>query len=196
MNRGGSSNNNNKLRNDLFSPLSNNNIPIQNNNIPIEETSLIAHFNQMKKNQTAVEKHVSPSASFNNLKGSISPKSSSSSSLNNNNKPKLELEMHHQSPQTSVNGNHANLLMNGGIVASGINSQHMRQLEDFVSDKIDDFKDELMSENFRFKAEIFKEFMLLRKEIQKSMAECSINDALVSEIARLREENKRLKKLF
>ncbi len=36
------------------------------------------------------------------------------------------------------------------------------ELREIVKDVIDDFRDELMSENFRFKAEMFKEFMQLQ----------------------------------
>ena len=36
------------------------------------------------------------------------------------------------------------------------------ELREIVKDEIDDFRDELMSENFRFKAEMLKEFMQMR----------------------------------
>jgi len=36
------------------------------------------------------------------------------------------------------------------------------ELRGIVKDEIDDFRDELMSENFRFKAEMLKEFMQMR----------------------------------
>jgi hypothetical protein len=208
-----------KIRNDFFSPLSNNssssvlsnNTMMANNGQTLseqQEVSLIAHFAQLKKSQqaAAMEKHVSPSTSLNNLKSSISPKSSSSSSLG----PQQQQQLHQQQQQSNSSqspfSSASNLLTNGvtgGTLTNGIgsgsamiNSIQIRQLEDSIHDKIDDFRDELMSENFRFKAEMFKEFMSLRADIQKAMQACSINEALVDEIARLREENKRLKKLF
>ena len=35
-------------------------------------------------------------------------------------------------------------------------------VKNYIREAIDDFKDELMSENYKFKAEIFKEFISLR----------------------------------
>jgi hypothetical protein len=36
------------------------------------------------------------------------------------------------------------------------------QIREIIKDTVEDFKDELMSENFKFKAEMFKEFMNLK----------------------------------
>lgn len=70
------------------------------------------------------------------------------------------------------------------------------QFREIIKDEIDEFKDELMSENFRFKAEMLKEFMQLRSDMKKYFELYSPNEALMNELAKLREENKRLKKLF
>ena len=61
---------------------------------------------------------------------------------------------------------------------------------------IEDNHDRMMSENYKFKLEMFKEFMSLKQEINDSIKQHSINEALLSEVIRLKEENKRLKKLF
>ena len=46
-----------------------------------------------------------------------------------------------------------------GRTAAMISSEQIREI---VQDSIEDFRDELMSENFRFKAEVLKEFMQLK----------------------------------
>jgi len=72
----------------------------------------------------------------------------------------------------------------------------VEQIKELIKDSIDDLRDDLMSESFRFKAELFKEFMILKNDIQTALKACSLNEALVNEVVRLRDENKRLKKLF
>jgi hypothetical protein len=54
----------------------------------------------------------------------------------------------------------------------------------------------MMSENFKFKAELIKEFISLKNEMHVAINSCSINQELLTEISKLKEENKRLKKLF
>jgi hypothetical protein len=71
-----------------------------------------------------------------------------------------------------------------------------QNLKNTLKDVIDEFRDELMSENFKFKAELIKEFILLKDEINRIVKSCSINEELLSEIAKLKEENNRLKKMF
>ena len=71
-----------------------------------------------------------------------------------------------------------------------------QNLKNSLKDVIDEFRDELMSENFKFKAELIKEFIILKDEINKMVKSCSINEELLSEIAKLKEENNRLKKMF
>lgn len=73
---------------------------------------------------------------------------------------------------------------------------NLEGIKEFVKDEIDDFRDDLMSENFRFKAEMLKEFMQLKVDMKKYFEMHSPNEALINENARLREENKRLKNLF
>lgn len=41
-------------------------------------------------------------------------------------------------------------------------NKEVGQLREIIKDEIDDLRDELMSENFRFKAEMLKEFMQMR----------------------------------
>ena len=48
----------------------------------------------------------------------------------------------------------------GGRMMAGMIS--FEQVKEIVHDSIEDFRDELMSENFRFKAEVLKEFMQLK----------------------------------
>lgn len=72
----------------------------------------------------------------------------------------------------------------------------IEQIKEVVKDEIEDFRDELMSENFRFKAEILREFMQMRVDMKKYFEIYSPNEELLAEIAQLREENRRLKKLF
>jgi hypothetical protein len=87
-------------------------------------------------------------------------------------------------------------------------------IKEIVKDSIDELKDELMNENYKFKAEILKEFMLtqvslslslslslisisfFKQIIRDSFKESSVNESLIEEVRRLKEENKRLKKLF
>ncbi len=71
-----------------------------------------------------------------------------------------------------------------------------QNLKNTLKDVIDEFRDELMNENFKFKAEMIKEFIFLKDEINKIVKSCSINEELVSEVVKLKEENKRLKKMY
>ena len=72
----------------------------------------------------------------------------------------------------------------------------IEKVREVVKDVIDEFRDEMMSENFKFKSEIFKEFIMLRDDMRAQIERHSINGELIDEIYRLKEENKRLKKLF
>lgn len=72
----------------------------------------------------------------------------------------------------------------------------IEKVREVVKDVIDEFRDEMMSENFKFKSEIFKEFMMLRDDMRAQIERHSVNGELIDEIYRLKEENKRLKKLF
>lgn len=72
----------------------------------------------------------------------------------------------------------------------------LEMVREIVTDAVDNLKYEMMSENFKFKAEMIREFMEMRRCIEESFKAASVNDALVAEIQRLREENKRLKKTY
>lgn len=72
----------------------------------------------------------------------------------------------------------------------------VEKIREIIKEAIDDFREELFSESFKFKMEIFKEFMTLRDDMRTQMEQHSINSDLLDEINRLREENKQLKKLF
>lgn len=72
----------------------------------------------------------------------------------------------------------------------------LEKFREIVRESIDEFREQLMSENFKFKSEIFKEFMSLRDDMRAQIERHSVNGELVDEIHRLKEENKRLKKLF
>ena len=72
----------------------------------------------------------------------------------------------------------------------------LEMVREIVTDTVDNLKYEMMSENFKFKAEMIREFMEMRRCIEESFKAASINDALVAEIQHLREENKRLKKTY
>lgn len=69
--------------------------------------------------------------------------------------------------------------------------QHMEKIED----RMEQHYEELMQQNLKCKMEMLKEIMALHEHIERS----TVNEELVDEIKRLREENKRLKennKLF
>ena len=238
-----------KLKNDMFSPLNNNQSPTNNTTITpmdLPSTSLIAQFAQAKKLNEG--KRISPSSSFSNasslnLKNPVSPKSSLSGISQGQSNPlntqstSSTSSQPNTAEQTSPNLPPTNGLLNGHhstssshlAACANVNQTGMlpiKQLEETLKDKIDDFRDELMSENFRFKAEMLKEFMDLKvpssqtclkldlspshsthsltfltsqsfqTQIQRSLEACSLNDELLKEIVKLREENKRLKKLF
>ena len=72
----------------------------------------------------------------------------------------------------------------------------LHEIKDFIRITIEDHEEKIMSENFKFKCEMFKEFMLLKQEMNASIQHHSINQSLLEEIAKLKEENRRLKKLF
>lgn len=72
----------------------------------------------------------------------------------------------------------------------------LEKFREIVRESIDEFREQLMSENFKFKSEIFKEFISLRDDMRAQIERHSVNGELVDEIHRLKEENKRLKKLF
>lgn len=85
--------------------------------------------------------------------------------------------------------------INSNNVQTGY-SLALDMVREIVNDSVDNLKYEIMSENFKFKAEMIREFMEMKKCIVESFKAASVNDALVAEIQRLREENKRLKKTY
>ena len=72
----------------------------------------------------------------------------------------------------------------------------LNKIKDFIKLTIEDHEEKMMNENFKFKCEMFKEFLSLKHEITASIQQHSINEILLAEIVKLKEENKRLKKLF
>ena len=175
-----------KLRNDMFSPLNNNQSSTNSTTVvPMElpSTSLIAQFAQAKK--LSEGKRISPSSSFSNAsslnpKNPVSPKSSLSGMSQGHSNPLNTQSTSSTSSQPAggeqtspnlppatnglLNGHHSTSSSHLAACAN-INQTSMlpmKQLEESLKDKIDDFRDELMSENFRFKAEMLKEFMDLK----------------------------------
>jgi WD40 repeat protein len=61
---------------------------------------------------------------------------------------------------------------------------------------MEDNHDRIMSESYKFKCEMLKEFIELKSELTASIRDHSINESLIAEILKLKEQNKRLKKLF
>lgn len=60
---------------------------------------------------------------------------------------------------------HSNSFTLNSTVAGIENHAHnlpVEQIKELIKDSIDDLRDDLMSESFRFKAELFKEFMGLK----------------------------------
>ena len=104
----------------------------------------------------------------------------------------------------AVNGsNLTNNLNHNGVQKIPNQENFLSQISDFIRSEnqkvlweIEDQQDRMMSENYKFKCEMFREFMLLKQELNDSIKQHSINEALLSEVVRLKEENKRLKKLF
>ncbi len=104
----------------------------------------------------------------------------------------------------AVNGsNLTNNLNHNGVQKIHNQENFLSQISDFIRAEnqkvlweIEDQQDRMMSENYKFKCEMFKEFMLLKQELNDSIKQHLINEALLSEVVRLKEENKRLKKLF
>ena len=111
------------------------------------------------------------------------------------------------------------LLASGTSTVDVVQNQHqfgLQTVKEIVKDAVDELRDELMNENYKFKAEMLKEFMrtqvsvdknlslslsphfyyLFKQQIHDSFKASSVNESLVEEIIRLKEENKRLKKLF
>ena len=93
----------------------------------------------------------------------------------------------------AVNGG-GNGALNGGDDLLATSDKPVTRSQ--LADTIDELRDELMCENFKFKAEMIREFMAVKREMIAAIQASSLNEQLIAEVARLKEENHRLKKLF
>ncbi|CAF1032951.1 unnamed protein product [Brachionus calyciflorus] len=146
--------------------------------------------------------YLAPKLSSTKISQAITPKMQSSIKiqLTNTQSEKMVID----SPVNEVVDQPETFIQNLNPLNTNLNGQtnnnnqslQLEMVREIVNDAIYDLRYEMMSENFKFKAEMFRELLELRKFIEETFKAVSVNDALVSEIQRLKEENKRLKKLY
>ena len=83
----------------------------------------------------------------------VKPSTSSPAAINNNNNSTLNFSL--------TNNNNNNDSTIAGINAH-VTALPIEQIKEIIKDQIDELRDEIMNENFKFKAEILKEFMYIK----------------------------------
>ncbi|XP_013386003.1 protein NEDD1 [Lingula anatina] len=81
-------------------------------------------------------------------------------------------------------------------VPLGIQPFHTEFIRNVVEEAMEEFRDQMHREHIHLQMEMIKQFQIQLHEVRSMLQEFSVNEELVAEIHRLREENERLKKNY
>ncbi|XP_074082741.1 protein NEDD1 isoform X4 [Macrotis lagotis] len=174
---------------------------------PLKQVSLQENFHQLAK-------FISSGAESGNL--NTSPTSSATRSPEKTERPEREIQGHltHESPingttianpkmMSSVTSGVANSLSEKIADTIGNNRSNMpltsvqiHFIQNMIQDTLDDFREACHRDIVNLQVEMIKQFHMQLNEMHSLLERYSVNESLVAEIERLREENKKLRTNF
>ncbi|KAK2145367.1 hypothetical protein LSH36_683g03118 [Paralvinella palmiformis] len=83
-----------------------------------------------------------------------------------------------------------------GAASSTLQPFQTQFIRNIVMDAMEEFRDQIRQDVLNLHTELIKQFFIQQMEIERLVKQHSINDELLAEIQRLREENKQLKKKY
>lgn len=86
-----------------------------------------------------------------------------------------------------------NMIQEAGQNGAPFSSLQMHFIQNMIHETMEDFRDACHKDVINLQLEMVRQFCIQMNEIHELMANYSVNEALVEEVQRLREENKRLK---
>jgi hypothetical protein len=111
------------------------------------------------------------------------------------------LDKDHESVSSVSSPPDATLTTSGdGAVAgpppASLGAFHMEVIRNMVEESVEELRDQMRKDILNLYMEMIKQFQIQQAETRALVQQYSVNDELMAEIERLREENKRLKQKF